>query len=212
MNDKTRIAEILLDLKAVSPSPMNPFTWASGMRSPIYCDNRLIISNVKARRAVIAAFVRLLENLEVAPEVVAGTATAGIPHAAWLAESLSLPMIYVRSSEKKHGKQNRIEGKLNQGAKVIVIEDLISTGGSSVSAARGIQEAGGEVLGVVAIFQYGMDRARNTFGEAGIAYDTLTDLATLLDVAVEKGYLTGAEKVLMAEWRLDPAAWSEKHG
>ncbi len=212
MSDKQEIAGILLDLKAVSVSPRKPFTWASGLKSPLYCDNRLIISTVEERRVVVNAFLNLMEEKGWKPDVVAGTATAGIPHAAWIAERLSVPMIYVRSSEKKHGRKNLIEGSLPPGAEVVVIEDLISTGGSSVKAAIGVQEAGGKVLGVAAIFQYGMEKARACFEEAGLPFATLTDLESLLDVAGDKGLLSEEEKTLVSQWRQDPPAWSETYG
>jgi len=210
MNRKEQIAEILLDLKAVSVSPRQPFTWASGLRAPLYCDNRLIISTVAQRRIVIEGFVALMQELDWKPEVVAGTATAGIPHAAWLAEALSLPMIYIRSAEKKHGKKNRIEGTLPTGAEVVVIEDLISTGGSSISAAQGVEEAGGRVLGIAAIFRYGMSRADKAFAEADINYASLTDLPALLDVALRRGYLVEDERQAVLAWREDPALWSQQ--
>jgi len=212
VSDKKNIAGILLDLKAVSVSPRKPFTWASGLRSPLYCDNRLIISTVNERRVVVDAFLNLMKAMDWQPDVVAGTATAGIPHAAWIAEKLSIPMIYVRSAEKKHGRKNLIEGSLAQGSKVVVIEDLISTGGSSVKAAAGVQEAGGQVLGVAAIFQYGMQKAQDQFDAAGLPFATLTNLETLLQVAGEKGILSDEEKDLVSLWKQNPAAWSETYG
>ena len=212
MNQAAKIAEILLRLEAVSISPKQPFTWASGLRSPLYCDNRLIISTVEERREVVRAFVSLLGEQDWRANVIAGTATAGIPHAAWIAEALGLPMVYIRSAEKKHGKQNRIEGRLPADARAVVIEDLISTGGSSVSAALALQEAGAEILGVAAIFSYGMDKASKAFGDADMAHATLTNLETMLEVAVSRGDLDNEERALVAEWRSDPAAWSERHG
>ena len=206
------IAEILLRLKAVSISPKQPFTWASGLRSPLYCDNRLIISTVAERRTVANAFVSLMDEQGWQPNVVAGTATAGIPHAAWIADALSLPMVYIRSAEKKHGKQNRIEGRLPEDARAVVIEDLISTGGSSVSAAQALEESGARILGVAAIFSYGMDKATRAFAEAGMAHATLTNLESLLAAAVTRGDLDEAERELVASWRVDPVAWSERHG
>lgn len=211
MNSKLAIASILLDLKAVSLSPRDPFTWASGLRSPIYCDNRLIISTVEERRQVVRAFVDLIHEMNWKPKAIAGTATAGIPHAAWIAEAMSLPMIYIRSSEKKHGKQNLIEGRLAEGTEIVVIEDLISTGGSSVAAANAAIEAGAKVLGVAAIFQYGMDKAKQRFDEASMPFATLTDLSKLLEAAQSKGYLNEEDSAMVAEWRQDPVAWSEKH-
>ena len=209
LGDNQLIAETLLKLKAVTISPTEPYTWASGLKSPLYCDNRLIISTVKERRHVAASFVRKLEALDWRPTVIAGTATAGIPHAAWIAELLSLPMVYIRSSEKKHGKQNRIEGRVPQGAKAVVIEDLISTGGSSVSAAQVLQDQGVEVIGVLAIFQYGMAKAKVRFHEAGLPFDTLTNLETLLKTAMDLGSLTKDEYRSVIEWSNDPQGWSD---
>lgn len=204
------IAGILLKLQAVSISPENPYTWASGLRSPLYCDNRLIISDVAARREVSKAFDRLIEAKGWRPNVIAGTATAGIPHAAWLAELLSLPMVYIRSAEKKHGKQNRIEGHLPAAARAVVIEDLISTGGSAIQAARALMEAGAEVLGVAAIFQYGLAGAAGAFADAGVRFATLTDLHSLLEEAIGRGLLDDAARSTVEAWRQDPRAWSDR--
>ncbi len=212
MSVSKKIAKILLDLRAVSISPEKPFTWASGLRSPLYCDNRLVISDVAARREVCRAFLDLLEERGWRPNLIAGTATAGIPHAAWLAESLDLPMVYVRSSEKKHGKQNRIEGRPPESARAVVVEDLISTGGSSIQAARALMETGVQVIGVAAIFQYGLPRAQRAFAEAGLAHGTLTDLNILLDEAIRAGMLAEKAKTSVESWRQDPQAWSDQHG
>jgi len=206
--DRAEIARTLLALGAVSLSPRQPFTWASGLKSPIYCDNRLIISDVAARGRVIDGFVRMLARLDWRPDAIAGAATAGIPHAAWLADRLALPMVYVRAAEKKHGKQNRIEGRLPQGARVVVIEDLISTGGSSISVAQALREAGAKALGVAAVFQYGMARAAANFDAADLAFAALTDLEILLTVAAEDGRLTKGDLALIRAWREDPAGWS----
>lgn len=209
MDASRTIAAALLRLGAVCLAPQRPFTWASGLKSPIYCDNRLIISTVEERRQVIAGFRAMAEALPVRPDVIAGTATAGIPHAAWLAEALSLPMIYIRGSEKKHGKQNLIEGRLEAGAKVVVIEDLVSTGGSSIAAVEALRERGGEVLAVLAIFQYGMALAAENFGRAGVPLHTLSDLASLLEEAVASGALSEADRAAVEDWRRDPVAWSD---
>lgn len=206
------IAATLLDLKAVVLSPENPFTWASGLASPIYCDNRLIMSSVSAREAVIEAFCQNIKAMTPQPQAIAGCATAGIPHAAWIADRLKLPMVYVRSSEKKHGRQNRIEGRLSEGTRVLVIEDLISTGGSAIKVAQCLQEAGCEILQITSVFQYGLPKAAANFAAAGMAFQSLTDLETLLKVAVEKAYLNQAEFGLLQAWRQDPKAWSDAHG
>lgn len=209
MSDAKAIAAILLKLGAVSVSPREPFTWASGLKSPLYCDNRLIISTVEERRKVIKGFQVAVSQLDQKPDVIAGTATAGIPHAAWLADALSLPMIYIRGSEKKHGKQNRIEGRVPEGSKAIVIEDLVSTGGSSISAVEALQEKGIEVLAVIAIFQYGMERAAKNFATTNVPLITLSNLDALLAEAVDSGSIDDEERALVEAWRKDPAAWSD---
>ncbi len=212
MSDAKHIAEILLDLKAVSISPRQPFTWASGLRSPLYCDNRLIISAVVERRAVTQAFVTLFKQRDWQPNVIAGTATAGIPHAAWIADTLSLPMVYIRGAEKQHGKQNRIEGRLPEDAQAVVIEDLISTGGSSVSAALALADAGARIQGVAAIFSYGMDKATRCFADAQLNHATLCNLEALLSVAQMRGDLDSDEVALVKTWSQDPITWSQRHG
>ncbi|MBN2317458.1 MAG: orotate phosphoribosyltransferase [Acidobacteria bacterium] len=204
------IARILLDLKAVSLRIDPPFTWTSGRLAPIYCDNRLVISDPARRKLVAFAFKALIEEKGFAPEVIAGTATAGIPHAAWLADLMDLPMVYVRGAAKGHGKQNRIEGRMETGKRVVLIEDLISTGGSSVSAAEGLKEAGAEVLGVLAIFTYGLDAARMAFHDAGIPLYTLTSFDVLTKEAAESGRLSESDLDTLSEWQKDPALWSEK--
>lgn len=204
------IARILLDLKAVSLRIDPPFTWTSGRLAPIYCDNRLIISDPASRKIVAARFKALMEERGFAPDVIAGTATAGIPHAAWLADLMDLPMVYVRGAAKGHGKQNRIEGRMEAGKQVVLIEDLISTGGSSVSAAEGLKEAGAEVIGVLAIFTYGLDAAQKAFRDADIPLYTLTSFECLAKEAAESGRLSESDLDTLAEWQKDPALWSEK--
>ena len=207
-NRRQSIARILLDLGAVTISANKPYTWSSGMKSPLYCDNRLIISTVEQRRQVCAAFSDLLKRRDWQPTYIAGTATAGIPHAAWLAEALSLPMVYVRSQAKKHGKENLIEGYLPEGAHCVVVEDLISTGGSSIRAAANLRQSGAQVLGVAAIFQYGLASAEKGFAGAEIAFDSLTDLENLLETAVSMDLIQDSERQLVRRWRQDPEAWS----
>ncbi|PIE90187.1 MAG: orotate phosphoribosyltransferase [Acidobacteria bacterium] len=206
-----KIAEMLLKLGAVTLSPKKPFTWASGLRSPIYCDNRTIISHVKGRKQVVAAFLERINERNMHPQIIAGTATAGIPHAAWLADALDLPMIYVRSSEKKHGRKNKIEGCSPENKKVLLIEDLISTGGSSISAAQAIQECGGQVLHVASIFSYGLRIAEERFQNAKIPYSSLCSLATLLCVAKKTSRINDEEWSLLEHWAVDPEAWSDRH-
>jgi len=214
MSAKSRqtIAKTLLDLEAVVLRPHEPFTWASGLKSPIYCDNRLLISDVEARGQVIDAFLNHIETLPFRPQQIAGCATAGIPHAAWIADRLQVPMVYVRGSQKAHGRQNRIEGRVGKNLPTLVIEDLISTGGSAIAAAECVRAAGAQVLEVTAVFQYGLEKAVTQFAAANLAYRSLTDLNTLLDVAVKAEYLSEADLMLLREWQNDPKVWSDRHG
>ena len=184
---KKLIAEKLLEINAVALKPKEPFTWTSGLRSPIYCDNRLTLSYPAVRREIAAGLQKLiLENFSEA-EVIAGTATAGIPHAAWVSELMDMPMCYVRSKAKGHGKGNQIEGKVESGQKVVVVEDLISTGGSVITAVQALREAGCEVLGVVSIFTYGLEKGKEAFEQAEIKSLSLTNFPALVKVAIEKG-------------------------
>ncbi|GEN32704.1 MULTISPECIES: orotate phosphoribosyltransferase [Aneurinibacillus] len=199
-----QIAEKLLEIDAVALRPNEPFTWTSGIKSPIYCDNRMTMSYPEVRRLICRTFASLIREKYSEAQVIAGTATAGIPHAAWLADELNLPMAYVRSKPKGHGKGNQIEGKLEAGAKVIVIEDLISTGGSSIEAARAVQEAGGEVLAVLAIFSYQFPAAEQAFVEAGFPFETLSNYTALLDVAQEKGAIRPEQLDTLRAWRENP--------
>lgn len=198
------IANYLLDIGAVTLSPTDPFTWSSGIQSPIYCDNRLTLSYPDVRKEIAKGLAQLIKEHAPDAEVIAGTATAGIPHAMLVAEELNLPMIYVRGKAKGHGKQNLIEGKLPQGSKVIVIEDLISTGGSSIAAAEAIQEAGGVVLSVVAIFSYQLNSGTAAFKEASLAVHVLTSYETLVNEAKERNLITDIEQKKLAKWRENP--------
>jgi orotate phosphoribosyltransferase len=197
---QTSIARSLLEIGAVSLRLDPPFTWASGRLSPVYCDNRLLMSYPERRREVARSFAALLEREGWKPEIIAGTATAGIPHAAWLADLLGLPMVYVRGSAKGHGKENRVEGRLRQGESVVLVEDLISTG------------AGARVIGVAAIFTYGLDKAARAFADAGFRLVTLTSFEVLVGEAARGGHLSAAEQEVISQWRLDPAAWSVARG
>lgn len=203
------IAEKLLEINAVALRPKEPFTWTSGLRSPIYCDNRLTLSYPAVRREIAEGLKTLiLENFQDV-EVIAGTATAGIPHAAWVSELLDLPMCYVRSKAKGHGKGNQIEGKIVQGQKVVVVEDLISTGGSVITAVQALRESGSEVLGVVSIFTYGLEKGIERFAQEGIKSQSLTDFPRLVETAIEKGYISESDQESLLSWSKDPAEWSK---
>ena len=191
---KKDIAAELLRIKAVFLRPDDPFTWASGIKSPIYCDNRLVLSDPLARSKVEQAIADTVREYYPDAQALMGTATAGIAHAAIAAHLLGLPMGYVRGSAKDHGRSNRIEGRLEAGQKVVVIEDLISTAGSCVEVVEALREAGAEVLGVVSIFTYGMRKGLDRLAEAGVENHSLTDISTLLDVAVDQGYIPPSQK------------------
>ncbi|MFG0212452.1 orotate phosphoribosyltransferase [Brevibacillus porteri] len=209
MTTAKHIAANLLEIGAVHLRPEQPFTWTSGIKSPIYCDNRITMSYPHVRRAIARAFADLIKEQYPDAQVVAGTATAGIPHAAWVAELLDLPMIYVRDKAKGHGRQNQIEGALAAGQKVVVIEDLISTGGSSLKAAQAVQAEGGEVLGVVAIFSYQFPDAQALFEDAGIPCSTISNYTALLEVASEQGVITSEQEKVLGEWRKSPRTFFE---
>ncbi|TQK74752.1 orotate phosphoribosyltransferase [Brevibacillus sp. AG162] len=209
MTTAKQIAANLLEIGAVHLRPEQPFTWTSGIKSPIYCDNRITMSYPHVRRAIAKAFADLIKEQYPDAQVVAGTATAGIPHAAWVADLLDLPMIYVRDKAKGHGRQNQIEGALAAGQKVVVIEDLISTGGSSLKAAQAVQDEGGEVLGVVAIFSYQFPDAQALFEEAGIPCSTISNYTALLEVASEQGVITSEQEKVLGEWRKSPRTFFE---
>ena len=203
------IAESLLEIKAVTLRPNEPFTWASGIISPIYCDNRLTLSYPKIRRNIASGLAEIIKEQFPDTELVAGTATAGIPHAAWVSEELNLPMCYVRSKAKGHGKGNQIEGKAEKGQKVVVVEDLISTGGSVITAVEALREAGCEVLGVVSIFTYQLENGFELMRKADITAFSLTDFSTLVEVASEKGYIEQKDWEKLMEWRKNPAEWGK---
>lgn len=207
--NKQAIAEHLLTIKAVSLKPNDPFTWSSGLKSPIYCDNRLTMSYPAVRKEIARGLAELIQENFPNANVIAGTATAGIPHAAWVSEILSLPMVYVRSSAKGHGKGNQIEGIVQEGAKIVVVEDLISTGGSSIKCVRALREAGCIVLGVVSIFTYELDKARAAFMEEDVPYFSLTDFTTLTEVAKEKQYILEEELASLRQWKTNPEEWGK---
>ena len=201
MTLERKLAKELLAIKAVTLRPNDYFTWTSGIKSPIYCDNRITMSYPSIRKEIAAGMVEVIKEKYPAVEVVAGTATAGIPHAAWVSELLDLPMIYVRDSAKKHGKTNQIEGRVLEGQKVVIIEDLISTGLSSLKVAKALREAGAEVLGVVAIFSYELKKAQDAFEEAGVEYFTLTNYPVLVEEAVAIDYIYQDDVEKLLEWR-----------
>ncbi|SMG13791.1 orotate phosphoribosyltransferase [Paenibacillus aquistagni] len=203
------IAKHLLNIKAVALRPNEPFTWTSGIKSPIYCDNRLTMSYPEIRNAVAEGFAALIRELAPDAEVIAGTATAGIPHAAWVAEKLNLPMAYIRDKAKGHGKQNQIEGMIKEGQKVVVIEDLISTGGSSLKAALAVKEAGAEPVAVLAIFSYQLDKAVQAFEEAGIPLHTLSNYSALIEAALEMKVIEESDLSVLRAWREDPSTWGK---
>lgn len=202
-----QIAQDLLILGAVTLRPNNPFTWASGMKAPIYCDNRLTMGDVPVRRRLTNGFEALIDEHELAPDVVAGTATAGIPHAAWLAERMELPMIYVRSKAKGHGRENLIEGSLKEGSRVVLIEDTISTGGSSLAAVRALRDADVEVAAVLAIYTYRFEKAAQAFNDARVPLFTLTDYDALIKAAADLRRLNDEDVETLKAWRDDPESW-----
>jgi orotate phosphoribosyltransferase len=208
---KKLIAERLLEIEAVALRPNDPFTWASGLKSPIYCDNRLTLSFPHIRKEIAQGLKEIILEKFSEAELVAGTATAGIPHAAWVSDLLNLPMCYVRSKPKGHGKGNQIEGKTEKGQKVVVIEDLISTGGSVITAVEALREAGCDVLGAVSIFTYELEKGKELLKKAGISAYSLTDFSTLTEVASSKGYIREEDLHNLHEWKKDPAEWARVH-
>ncbi|MEL0538292.1 orotate phosphoribosyltransferase [Staphylococcus debuckii] len=196
-----KIAQSLLDIGAVALSPNDLFTWSSGIKSPIYCDNRVTLGYPAVRNEIRDGLIELIQEHFPEAEIVSGTATAGIPHAAFISEKLEMPMSYVRSKSKSHGKQNQIEGAPSKGKKIVVVEDLISTGGSSLVAAEALKEAGAEVLGVVAIFTYGLAKADIMFKEADLPLYTLSNYNELIDVAEDEGKISTEDIKSLVEWR-----------
>ena len=205
-----KIAEYLLQIKAIKLQPSNPFTWASGWKSPIYCDNRKTLSFPEVRSFIRDAFVSLINQLYPYAEVIAGIATGAIPHGALLADRLELPFVYVRSEAKEHGLGNQIEGFYKEGQKVVVIEDLISTGSSSLNAVRALREAGCEVLGMAAIFTYEFKKAYDGFTSEKCTLNTLCSYSVLIETAVTTGYITESDLETLNKWRIDPTVWGTK--
>ena len=204
------VAGLLLKSKAVILEPEKPFTWASGWQSPIYCDNRVTLSYPEIRDYIKEAFKTSIENHFEAPDLIAGVATGAIAQGALVADLMNLPFVYVRPSAKGHGRQNLIEGRLHAGQKVVVVEDLISTGGSSLKAVEALREAGAEVLGIVAIFSYGFELAAENFRKAGVTLHTLTNYHILIESALASGAIEAHQVELLQQWRKDPSTWSGK--
>lgn len=208
METSKKIALTLLQIKAIKLSPANPFTWASGWHSPIYCDNRKTLSYPEARKEIAQAFAAIIRKKYPQAEVIAGVATGAIAVGVLTAEELGKPFIYVRSAPKEHGMANQVEGEYQPGAKVVVIEDLISTGGSSLKAVEALRAAGCDVLGMVAIFTYGFPAAEANFEKAGVELETLSNYNTLIDLAQEQGYVKPEEIETLREWRQSPDTWN----
>ena len=207
MNVEQSIAKDLLEIEAVFLNPSDPFTWASGIKSPIYCDNRITMSYPKVRKEIAKGLASKIKEAFPEVQVIAGTATAGIPHAAWVAEILDLPMVYIRSKAKDHGKGNQIEGRIVEGQKMVVIEDLISTGGSVLEAAEAAKREGADILGVAAIFTYELPKGKANFEKAEIPLMTLTNYSVLIEAALEDRYIDEQELTLLKEWKKDPENW-----
>lgn len=205
------IAESLLKIKAVTiVDEKNLFTWVSGIKSPVYCDNRMTISYPEVREKIANGFVEIIKEKFPEVEIIAGTATAGIPHAAWVAQKLNLPMVYVRSSAKEHGKGKQTEGVLTEGAKVVLIEDLLSTGGSSIKACEALTNEGANVMGTLAIFSYNFSQVDQLFNERKMPYITLTDYRTLLPIAVEMGYVPNTSLETLIKWSENPRMFTKE--
>lgn len=200
MSIQKEIALGMLKVGAVELNPTDLFTWASGIKSPIYCDTRLTISDVTVRKQIAQGLAQNIKEFFPETDVVAGTATAGIPHAAWVSDVLECPMVYVRSKAKEHGRGNQIEGKIEQGQKVVVVEDIISTGGSSITAVEALRAAGCEVVGVVCVYTYNLPRAEQAFEEAGVKYVSLTNFDYLVEAATETGAIKEEDTPFLKEW------------
>ncbi len=204
------LAGLLLQIKAIKLNPAKPFTWASGLRSPIYCDNRITLSHPKIRTYIRQEFSRVLLEKFGKPDVIAAVATGAIAHGALVAQELGLPMVYVRTEKKGHGLNNQIEGIIGSAQSVVVIEDLISTGGSSLNAVQALREAEANVKGLLAIFSYELPVAIQNFADAHCEYATLTNFESMLSKALEENYINEREWQSLKEWKLDPHKWSEE--
>ena len=203
-----QVAKLLLEIKAVKLSPDKPFRWASGWNSPIYCDNRITLSYPKVRTFIRQQLANVIGSQLGEVDVIAGVATAGIPQGALVAEALGLPFIYVRSSAKEHGMGNQIEGVVQPNARVVLVEDLISTGGSSLKAAQAVRDAGMQVTAIVSVFTYGFPQAEENFQNAKVESISLTDYSTLLQVAQENNYIAESDLQKLNAWRETPESWT----
>jgi orotate phosphoribosyltransferase len=206
------ISRILLDSGAINLSPEKPYRYASGILSPIYCDNRILISLPEMRKRIIGAFMEVIKKNSISFDIIAGTATAGIPHAAWLSDRYDVPMIYIRQKGKEHGKKNVIEGRLERNRKVLVIEDLISTGGSSVNAVKAVKASGAAAPYCLSIFTYEMRKAKNAFKEVKCKPLSLTNFSNLVSTACEDGHISENEMKTVLDWNKDPQNWGRKMG
>lgn len=211
MTSSQQIAKLLLSIDAVTISPKKPYRYSSGILSPVYSDMRLLVSYPKERKIVVNALTRKIKDLGV-PDILAGTSTAGIPHAAFLSVKLDIPMVYVRGKAKEHGKKSQIEGRFTKGQKALIIEDLISTGGSSLETLDALNKAGGKVKNIVAIFTYTMPISITNMKKAGIVLSTLTTFPEVVDMAVKMGKMKSADREIVLEWLKDPSAWGKKMG
>ena len=207
MDTRKKIARYLLQSKAIKLEPTTPFTWASGWKSPIYCDNRKTLSYTGIRDFIRDSFVETIMDFYPDVEVIAGVATGAIAHGVLVADKLKLPFVYVRSEPKSHGLENLIEGVIESGQKVVVIEDLISTGGSSIKAVKALRESACKVMGMVAIFSYGFPQAEKNFIDANCKVTSLSDYNSLIELALETSYITAGQAKILSEWRLDPENW-----
>ena len=209
-NTAKKTAEVLLHINAIKLSPNAPFSWASGWKSPIYCDNRLVLSYPAIRNYIKSELAKNIENLYGKPDVIAGVATGAIGIGALVADDLGLPFVYVRPEAKKHGRQNQIEGRLEKGQNVVVVEDLISTGKSSLNAVEALKSAAVNVKGMAAIFTYGFERSKTNFEEKNIELHTLSNYEALLEQALDTGFINDKELNVLSQWNSNPSEWDIK--
>lgn len=208
--ESAKLAKFLLEIKAVTLNPNNPYTWTSGILSPIYCDNRMVLSYPEVRNFAAEELAALVQKHFPNATRIAGIATAGIAHGILAAEKLGMPFCYVRPEPKKHGLKNQVEGEMKPGDKIVMVEDLISTGKSSFQALEGLQQAGASVVGIVALFSYGFAHAKEQFSNAGVPVYTLTDLPMLTKVAAEEGYIKASELLTIQQFAENPSKWGEE--